>query len=156
MVHLLQLALNSLFFVSRYVMKLRYLSLLLLPFVLGCGGGISTVPVTGKVTKGGVPVPGMGVTLVGVEGTEAMGLRGSTNDQGVFTIAAAGGVEGAPVGKYKVLLIPPAGAVDYSKMGPGGPKPAEKLPEKFTDIAKATEVFTVGTGPNVIEIDTSK
>lgn len=137
-------------------MKLHYLSLLLLPAFLGCGDSISTVPVSGKVTKGGVPVSGVGVTLVGVEGTEAMGLRGSTNAEGVFTISAAGGMDGAPKGKYKVLLIPPVGQPDYSKMGPGGPKPAEKYPEKYTSLEKATDIFEVGDGPNVIDIDTSK
>jgi len=137
-------------------MKLRYLSLLLLIAVLGCSDGISTVPVSGKITKGGAGVPGIGVTLVGVEGTATMGLRGVTGADGAFSIAAAGGLVGAPKGKYKVLLIPPTGEVDYSKVGKEGPAPAEKFPEKYTKIEKATDVFEVGAGPNVIDIDISK
>ncbi len=137
-------------------MNLRRLPLLLLTAVLGCNDGISTVPVSGKVTKDGAPVPGIGVTLVGVEGTEAMGLRGVTNAEGGFTVVAAGGLDGAPKGKYKVLLLPPMGQVDYSKVGKEGPAPAEKFPEKYTKIEKVTEVFEVGAGPNVINIDISK
>ncbi len=137
-------------------MKLHRFSLLLLTAVLGCNDGISTVPVSGKITKDGAPVPAIGVTLVGVEGTEAMGLRGMTNAEGGFTIVAAGGVEGAPKGKYKVLLIPPASQVDYSKIGKEGPPAGEKYPEKYTKIEKVTDIVEVGAGPNVINIDISK
>ena len=137
-------------------MNLRFLSLLLLTALLGCNDGISTVPVSGKITKDGAPMPGIGVTLVGVEGTEAMGLRGVTNADGGFSVVAAGGLDGAPKGKYKVLLLPPITPPDYSKVGKEGPPPADKFPEKYTNIDKVTDIFVVGAGPNVINIDVSK
>ena len=134
-------------------MNLRLLLVSLVATFAGCGGELATVPVTGKITKGGAPVEGMGVTLVGVEGTKAIGLRGVTLADGTFKISAVGGIEGAPVGDYKVVLIPPMTAPDYSKMDKNGPKPGMKIPETYTNVDKATEKIKVGSGPNEIKID---
>lgn len=128
-----------------------WLSMLVVAFV-GCGGGGPAVePVTGTITVDGSPVAGVKVTLVSADSSEAMGLTGITDEAGKFSIFAAGGYEGAPAGKYKVLLSPPRPEVDYSS---GGPPRETTFPPRYSnpDSGEITQV-EVGSGANEVTIN---
>ena len=104
----------------------------------GCSGGVKTVPVSGKVTLGGVPVSPEGEGWSGTvtyhpdeeKGTKAGGplLLGTIGEQGAYAISG-GGKAGVPPGWYKVT-------VDIKKSG--NPKDPYALPtplvgKQFTD-----------------------
>jgi hypothetical protein len=75
--------------------------------IIGCGpGGPATVPVSGKVTKGGQGLPNITVSLIDAKNPNAPSAAGTTDSTGAFTIALAGAVtkNGAPAGSYKVVL----------------------------------------------------
>lgn len=80
-----------------------------LMLVLGCGpGGPATVPVTGKVTKGGAGLANITVSLVSPTNT-GDAAAGTTDGTGAFTVSygmSTGNAakKGAPPGKYKVVL----------------------------------------------------
>jgi hypothetical protein len=98
-----------------WVVKSRFLGLLALSICLmaGCGpGGPATIPVTGKVTKGGAGLPNVRVTLVDTKNAANIST-GTSDANGDFTLFyGAQGKQGAVPGKYKVVL---------SGGGTGGP-----------------------------------
>ncbi|MEZ6087380.1 MAG: carboxypeptidase-like regulatory domain-containing protein [Pirellulaceae bacterium] len=129
----------------------NFLVALVFAIVCGCGeGGPDVQPVTGKVTVDGAAVAGVMVTLVG-DGGSAMGLTGITDNSGVFSITAAGGYQGAPSGKYKVVVSPPQPEMDYST---GVPGKQMEFPSKYSspDSSELTTV-EVGSEPTVVNID---
>jgi hypothetical protein len=73
--------------------------------ILGCGpGGPATVPVTGKVTKGGAGVAMVVVTLVDPANPNNSS-SGESDATGAFTLSyGTQGKKGAVPGKYKVIL----------------------------------------------------
>jgi len=94
--------------------------------VLGCGpGGPATVPVTGKVTKGGVGLANISVSLVNPSNT-ADASAGTTDGTGAFTLTyGTQGKKGAVPGKYKVVLTgggtaPTPGTASAPSTGYGG------------------------------------
>lgn len=99
------------FVVRRRVLGLGFCALLCAS-VLGCGSGKETpslFPVTGKVTYQGKPV--VGATVVFVPDAKpdsksqlAERISGETDDDGNYAILWGERVEGAPEGKYKVVV----------------------------------------------------
>lgn len=61
-----------------------------------------TVPVTGMVTYKGRGVPNASVVFLAVDGKVAS--RGSTDGAGLFTLSSFGQQDGAPLGRYKVIV----------------------------------------------------
>ena len=110
----------------------------------GCGSGISTAKVSGKVTVAGAPMAGIQVSFVPTSGR---GANGITDAEGKFTLNTVSKGDGAVPGKHKVTFAksafdpskgPPA-AYNYGAKGgtpgqgppsmPGGPLPFN---EKYT------------------------
>ena len=74
--------------------------------VLGCGGdGLTRVPVQGKVTAKGVPVPNATVVFMPLGGTKGEGGIGTTDTSGNYTLTGSRrGDNGIVPGLYKVRV----------------------------------------------------
>lgn len=110
---------------------------LLILAVLGCGdGGPPLVPVHGRLTLDGQPLPFKTVRFVPEPGTPGTGAGATTRADGTFTLlavrpGATSDVKGVPPGWYRVVVTeplfpiepPPATAAD------GMPAPAIGLPD---------------------------
>ncbi|HEY7330900.1 MAG TPA: hypothetical protein VH592_24885 [Gemmataceae bacterium] len=107
---------------KRLLLSRRVLLVVLVSIGLGSGcgqkSGGSLAPVTGKVTVDGKPLTGGSVSLIpdlpmGEEGakqasklTSSELSGGAIKSDGTYKIQT-GGKDGAPLGKYKVRVIPP-------------------------------------------------
>lgn len=82
----------------------RTLSLLLVlcPLFAACSELPPTVPVEGKVTLNGEPIPGCEVTFHPAQGRPGMGR---TDDQGHFVLSTFEGPDGAVPGQHKVTVV---------------------------------------------------
>jgi hypothetical protein len=83
--------------------------LLLAGFVVtGCGDGkIARYPVTGTVLVDGKPAHGVQVILIPIDGDEEFQRErpaGFTGPDGKFQLTTFGTFDGAPAGKYKVMM----------------------------------------------------
>jgi hypothetical protein len=108
---------------GRLVQALGLAALLAL---LGCGGE-KLVPVEGKATVDGDPLPGGSLIFVPVEGRGKGSIQGNIDQNGRFKMMT-NGKPGVPVGKYKVAYgePPPEGATADPSATPTEPKPAPK------------------------------
>lgn len=82
--------------------RIQLYSTLLLGFsIFGCSGGdgISVAPVSGLVTKAGVPVPNVSVTFYPEEGRQSIA---TTGDDGRFELIYSNDKDGAVVGAHTV------------------------------------------------------
>lgn len=100
---------------------------------LGCGGE-QAVPVSGKVTLNGAPLPNAKVIFqpVAKSGTETgPPSEGTTNAQGEYTLQLVGrGTPGAVVGSHRVSISALQGAAPDPK--DDNPKPRKELvPERY-------------------------
>jgi hypothetical protein len=99
----------------------------------GCGGGgieVKLYPVTGTVTKSGSAISGIKVILETSDPSlKAPMLYAVTDAEGKYEIQTMAGEKGAPVGLYKVYLVPKPPEMDYAN--PTGP------PQKATDVVPA-------------------
>ncbi len=132
-----------------------------LMLVLGCGpGGPATIPVTGKVTKGGVGIANVTVSLVSPTNT-ADAAAGTTDSTGAFTVSygvvASGSVakKGAPPGKYKVVLTgggtaPVAGDANNKPTGYGAGGKTNAAP--VLDTPYDTKWSNYETSPMEVEV----
>lgn len=116
--------------------------------LLGCGGA-SDKPdlglVTGKVTRGGVPVLKAKIYFTPVAGGRAS--EAVTQGDGSYELVYVGGEKGAAVGEHKVVITtfePQIIQDDGTKTG-GRP---EELPAQYTS---GTERRTVTAGAQVID-----
>jgi hypothetical protein len=83
-------------------MNLRWLLLMGLPLLVGCGRGseLQREAVSGTVTYQGKPIPDGAITFVPLKGTQGPGAGALIRD-GKYTVVAGGGV---PVGTYRVEM----------------------------------------------------
>ena len=124
--------------------------------ILGCGPPtIKTVPVTGKVTLDGTPVPEAVVTFIPEQGPLA---QGKTDAGGAFTLSLTVGERppaGAVPGNYKITVqktkssgisFDPASQVEQA---PGAPQIEYLVPEKYSrpDTSGFTAEVKVGMPP---------
>lgn len=133
--------------------------------VIGCGdAGPTLAPVTGKVTKAGLPLAGITVTFSPVAPGPSSG--GMTDAEGKYTLVCQNGEPGAVLGKHKVVLTAPAAgsaAVGMEAMmkqregtagseGQRGKPAADKseppFPPEFGDAQKTTLEFDVASATN--------
>jgi hypothetical protein len=92
------------------MMRVLFLAVALLSpaFICGCGGGPKLVSVTGKVLHNGQPLTAGSIVLHPAEGNDWQGADPSSVLQvdGSFSINTFPHGDGAPPGKYKVMLAP--------------------------------------------------
>lgn len=118
------------------------LGTLLLAAACGCGGqGFESAEVSGTVTAGGAPVPGLMIQFEPAdgEGTTLPPGTGLTNADGRYILLRPGGKKGAVVGKNTVRVL----------NGEGGP--LERLRSKTVEGAVSER--DVKPGPNVIDVE---
>jgi hypothetical protein len=124
---------------------------LVLVLALGCGDGKKFVPVSGKVTLNGRPLPGATVSFqplapAGSVNAPAPGSAGKTDANGEYTLKVSTGQNGAWVGKHRVeitLLSPQIGEGD-ERRSRRGPRLGEKVPARYNKDSK--EVVEVPPG----------
>jgi hypothetical protein len=130
--------------------------------VLGCGKkDASMAPVTGKVTVDGKPLTSGSVSLIpdvpmGNEGAqEASKLQtsalsgGEIKSDGTYKIYT-GGKEGAPLGKYKVRVVPP---ITEPKDKEGKETPDIGFKKEYTDANKTPLHYEVVGSPEAGRYD---
>lgn len=143
----------------------------MLAILAGCGGasGPELHPVSGTVTIGGKPAPGISVTFSADSGPSS---AGRTDEAGKYTLATATGQAGAVAGQYKVVLsgggeAATSGTFDPKKMEAersgqmgkarrgGSPQPKEEkptFPPEYGDPNKTPAKHEVKAGSNTIDI----
>lgn len=110
--------------------------------VVGCGGqGFESAEVSGTVTVGGAPAPGLMIQFEPAdgEGTRLPPGTGVTNADGKYVLLRPGGKPGAVVGKNTVRVL----------NGEGGP--LDRLRGKTVEGAVAER--EVKPGSNVIDVE---
>ncbi len=137
------------------VQRMKFgLFLAILVALAGCGDGkIARYKVSGTVNVDGKPAEGALVVFCPVDaGPELKDLRpaGKTDAQGAFQLITIDPRDGAPAGKYKVIVKWPAPPVPGSADREGrGPKPGpDRLKGKYYDIDRTTLSATVEKGSN--------
>lgn len=131
---------------------------------LGCGGGTSkpkTNPVSGKLTKGGMPLPDIYVTFApkATKGNFPTAL-GKTDADGRYTLKTTYGDDGAVEGAYSVVLSsakssgpPPAGADPEALFKQHAEAQAElPFPKEYASETTTPKYVDVKKGPNTIDI----
>ena len=112
-------------------MNLRFVGAAVLTIGLlvlsGCGGAdgrLPTVPVTGTVSVGGVPVKGATITFHPVKEEGARKAFAMTNDLGEFSLTTYDDGDGAVAGEYKISIeqVTMKEGIDVQKMTPSGPE----------------------------------
>jgi hypothetical protein len=130
-------------------MRARLVLGLPLVLALGCGGA-KLAPVSGKVTLDGQPLAGATVSFqpIAPQGsTEAgPGSSAKTDDKGEYKLTTDKGVDGAVVGKHRVIITCLQQQVGDSDARPprGGWPLADKVPSRYN--ADSKETFEVPRG----------
>lgn len=113
-------------------------------FVGGCGGGGAAepvlVPVNGKVTINGKPVPGVTLSFVPSTSVGGNGASGTSNEAGEYTLMYRNGKAGAIPGKYNVLfsrLTLPDGSPMPKDAMAADVGAVEQIPEKYRNMDMA-------------------
>jgi len=108
------------------------LALLVLWAGSGCGDkkSVKVVPVRGKVTAGGEPVPDGNVSFIPVTASEAKAGASSGQIKNGEYVIYTEGKEGAPEGQYKVMVTPPM------MPSAGGGPPKTPFNKKYSDASK--------------------
>lgn len=105
--------------------------LFLLALALGCAkSGPDVVPVSGKATRNGEPVPGL---FLEFQPDEGRGSWGTTNEQGQFTLEYSRQKKGARVGKHTVTVSFRPGSLQDEIAAAKGTR---KLPKDSVNIEK--------------------
>ena len=110
--------------------------------LVGCGGeGFDSAEVTGTVTAGGKPAPGLMIQFEPAdgEGTKLPPATGFTNDSGRYVLRRPGGKSGAVVGKNTVRILNGEGA-ELARLG-------------GKEVSGVVVDREVKPGPNVIDIE---
>ncbi|MFO0877743.1 MAG: carboxypeptidase-like regulatory domain-containing protein [Gemmataceae bacterium] len=131
--------------------------------LLGCGKGggnregmpvSPTVPVTGIVRYQGKPVGSASITLQSLDGK--IFARGNSDAAGVFNLSTYKPQDGAPPGKYKVMVA----VSTVKEIAPGvlAPEPEggfkSPIPTKYADFSKSDILVDVKeSGKNELLID---
>jgi hypothetical protein len=141
---------------------------------VSCGGdapSTSLYPVHGKVTYHGQPAEGAVVSLQPA-GTAPLTKQGNpivpmgvAGEDGTFSIACAGLGDGAPVGKYKVMISwRPSAKVPAAKQllakkkrssdyDPSALMPGDAFNGRYSNPAKPLHSAEVTAGPNELSFD---
>ena len=115
---------------------------------VGCGGGLQTVPVRGKVTFGdGGPLKGGRVEFRSeAEATKNLNARGEVDADGDFkltTFVDGKELDGAVVGPHKVTVFPP----DYTQPASlDSQPPPSPVPQRYRSYDSSKLEVTVEPG----------
>ena len=105
----------------------------------GCGDPSSVATVTGTITHGGKPVPGVCIQFVPNDRTQPL-ATGAAHEAGRYTLNRAMGKKGCAAGTYSVRLFEQEpGSLPFT------------LPADMT--ANSTLTFDVKSGDNSFDID---
>jgi hypothetical protein len=105
-------------------------------FFSGCGSsGIPLGAVSGRVTSGGKPKPGINVLFQPVAG--GRGSQGSTDESGYYELSFAGGRKGAVLGQHDVTVEVKARYNDADIVV----KPAQKFISAQREVQSGSNVF---------------
>lgn len=125
--------------------------------LLGCSGGGSLAPVSGKVTYNGKAVTGGSLSFSPIGGDNAKnpGKPGAAviQSDGTFKVGTNDTADGAVVGRHKVTFSAPQ--MDYP---PGvDPKPGQLPPKSgFEGLVVKQPEIEVKSGSNTIEVELTK
>src|SRR5262245_47898553 len=138
-------------------MRAHLLVGLTLVAALGCGTGKRIVPVSGTVTLNKQPLANATVNFqpIAAPGSidAGIGSQAKTNDKGEYTLMTSTGVNGAVVGKHRVMISLLSEQVgDSDTRPPSGPPPrggwplGDKVPKRYNSESQETyEVPSGGT-----------
>jgi hypothetical protein len=120
------------------------LSSILAGFLGGCGSEYDahplTVPVQGKVTYNGEPVPKGTITFQPDGGRPAVG---EIQPDGTYRLSTFGEKDGAIPGTHKVMIIANTGDPTKMPSSPGYVPPKDLVPKKYGDLATSNLEATV-------------
>src|SRR5262249_55555724 len=118
--------------------------LLFLFSAVGCRGGL--YPVHGKVTyPDGTPLAKGLVGFESATGTPSITARGDIRADGSYELSTFKPGDGAPAGKYRVLVSPR----DYENIdGLDGPRRGPAFDKRYMDFSTSGLVFEVKAGSN--------
>lgn len=115
----------------------------------GCGSGLS--PVRGRVVfKGtGQPLTAGLVVFEPLDPAEKVSARGEIREDGTFRLGTRKDDDGAPPGRYRVLLVPPE---------PPNPdrRPRPPFHRRYEQFHTSPLEYTVGRGANDFTIEVEK
>ncbi len=120
----------------------------------GCGSGEEptpeTVPVQGKVTYQGKPVPKGTISFQPSDGRPAVG---EIQSDGTYSLSTFGEKDGAILGAHKVMVVAKSG--DPSKMPstPGYVPPKDLVPQKYGSTATSGLETTVSKDKTSYDFD---
>ncbi|MDX1969186.1 MAG: hypothetical protein SFV23_18560 [Planctomycetaceae bacterium] len=140
---------------SHTIVWRRCCAFVLACLIAGCGGSseFTLHPVSGKITKGGQPLPDITVSLVPADATiKAPPMIGRTDDQGQYSIRTVSGETGCPEGTFKIVLTAPAPEMNYSDRK-AKPTFSDVIPKPLTSASSTDQSITVVAGSNVKDID---
>jgi hypothetical protein len=154
---------------TRGPLLVRPLAALLLAaaFASGCQSGrLPTAPVAGKITFDGKPLANAELWLVPKSEAvknAAIAIRpyAKTSADGTFTVTSYYVDDGAPLGEYAVMVVPP-GSRAAPEEDRANDLPAEKkqrsprpvpFPLKYQDPTTSGLTVTVTDGPNQLALD---
>jgi hypothetical protein len=122
--------------------------------VLGCGDGEdahpATVPVQGKVTYKGEPVPKGTITFQPDGGRPAVG---EIQPDGTYQLSTFGDKDGAIPGPHKVMIIANTGDPTKMPSSPGYVVPKDLVPKKYADLKTSGLEITVSKDKTAYNFD---
>ncbi len=110
-------------------------------WMTGCGSGIQTFPVSGKVTQGGQPVEGAAVTFVPAgDGQSAVGITDASGSYKLMTKTN----EGAMLGSYQVMIAKYEGGEDDAEVVEAEPAAdpydiTNEYPDDYDEMAESNK-----------------
>ena len=114
----------------------------------GCGGGLPTAPVRGKITYQGKPVPS-GTILFMPEGDQPA-ATGEIQPDGSYVLETYEPGDGAVLGKHSIMIT---AVEDQTGKLPEArsPMPALLIPVKYTNMMTSGLTAEVQPGQNTID-----
>ena len=104
-------------------------------FLAGCGDGEDphppTVPVQGKVTYQGQPVPKGTITFQPPGGRPAVG---EIQPDGTYSLSTFGQKDGAILGTHQVMIVANTGDPTKMPSTPGYVVPKDLVPQKYSSV----------------------
>jgi hypothetical protein len=125
--------------------------------LVGLSGGCATddphpatVPVEGKVTYQGQPVPKGTITFQPDGGRPGVG---EIQPDGTYRLSTFGDKDGAVPGTHKVMILANTGDPTKMPSSPGYVAPKDLIPKKYSDLTTSGLEVTVSKDKKAYDID---